>query len=113
MVGPLLFLFIHLLIPLPQITPYWLWAYYADPMQWATTMVMSSEFLSLQFALPCGEVPLGQLFFCSAANANQSVGQVGTATQAEPVTRGQGQEWAPRSEGEQHQGEDSGDWMGP
>ena len=82
LVGPSLFLFIHLLNPLPLVPPYWVWAYYADPMQWATTMVMSSEFLSGQFGMTCGqalgssEVTPSQVFFCTGSNANETVGEV-------------------------------------
>ena len=62
-------LFAGFLVPRFSVPHYWLWAYYIDPLQWATSALILNEFNSKGYShLLCSEVP-------NLANLPQCVGR--------------------------------------
>ncbi|CAI7813978.1 unnamed protein product [Closterium sp. NIES-53] len=72
LVGPSVFLFIHLLIPQSLIRGYWIWVYRIDALQWAATMMQVNEFRSSKFNTPCTEVLPPTYLMPSSSVSNSS-----------------------------------------
>uniref|UniRef100_A0A7I4CW03 ABC transporter domain-containing protein n=1 Tax=Physcomitrium patens TaxID=3218 RepID=A0A7I4CW03_PHYPA len=70
-IGILVALFIvfaGFLVPRFLVPKYWLWAYYIDPLQWATLALVLNEYNSKSYSLLCNEVP-------NLANIPQCIGR--------------------------------------